>query len=58
MTDAPFARGVYTIINPAQKYGVIATLSRAQTNPQGKKLLNNTVLKMYFVLEKQLSQHS
>jgi len=54
MTDAPFARGVYAIINPAQEYGVIATLSGAQTNPQGKKkLLNNTVLKMYFVLEKQ-----
>jgi len=53
MTDAPFAAGVYAIINPAQENGIIATLSGAQTNPPGKKLLNNTVLKMYFVLEKQ-----
>jgi len=53
MTDSPFATGVYAIINPTQEYGVIATLLGAQTNPQGKKLLNNTVLKMYFVLKKQ-----
>jgi len=53
MTDAPFAPGVYGIVNPTQEDGIIAILTGAVTNPLGQKHVHTTLIHLYFAYKEQ-----